>query len=143
MSLEPPGRRIGIDWGSKRFGVALSDGLGMTAGGLTCLRGKEDAVVPQIVALVREHGAVELVVGLPRNMDASDGPQAAKARAFAAKLEALLDVPVRLWDERLSSVQAERSLKAAGLSHKKRKARLDQVAAALVLQSYLDAQSAV
>ncbi len=138
---EGQGRRLGIDWGTKRVGVALSDALGLTARGLTCLTGGDERVISELAGLARQHEVVEVVVGLPRNMNATLGPQAARARAFAEALEKAVELPVQLWDERLSSAEAERHLKHAGLSRKKRKARLDQVAAALILQSYLDARS--
>jgi len=95
----------------------------------------------EIDALVKEHGVATIVVGLPRNMNGSYGPAAEKVRAFMEKLREKVGVPVEEWDERLSTVSAHNALREAGLNGKKRKDVVDKVAAQIILQNYLDAQS--
>ena len=134
------GRHMGLDVGDRRIGVALSDETATLASALLTLTragAKKDA--DAIASLAREHGAASIVVGLPLNMDGTRGPQAAKVVAFAEGLRRHLAVPVVLRDERLTTVEAEERLRAAGLGWKERKRMVDQVAAVVILQEYLDA----
>ncbi|HET9318021.1 MAG TPA: Holliday junction resolvase RuvX [Vicinamibacteria bacterium] len=134
-------RVLGLDVGDRRIGVALSDETGVLASPLSTLQRvgpRKD--LKAIVALVREHGAGAVVVGLPYNLDGTIGPQAEKVRAFAEALEPAVKVPVRFWDERLTSVEAEEILAEREVPWQRRKGLVDQVAAVLILQGYLDAQ---
>lgn len=131
---------MGLDVGERRVGVAISDELGAIATPLaTVQRGPRDR--EEIDRLVREWNVSQLVVGMPTGLSGREGPQAALVRAFAAKLEQELDpaVEVVYWDERLTTSIAERSMIEAGTSRARRKERIDAVAAAVLLQSYLDA----
>jgi putative holliday junction resolvase len=135
-------RTMGLDLGDTTIGVALSDGLGLTAQGLTTLvRKGGQGDVASLAELCREHEVARLVVGLPRNMNGSEGPRAEKSRRFATELRAALELPVFLWDERLSSAEAERVLISANVSRKRRAEVIDKLAAQLFLQSFLDAGS--
>ncbi len=136
-------RIMGLDFGEKNIGVALSDPLGLTARGLMTLRResiKKDLLA--LYALVEEHQVERVVLGFPRNMDGSRGPAALQAEAFARRLKGRLQVPVDLWDERLSTAAAERALLEGDVSRRRRGRVIDQVAAALILQNYLDARNA-
>jgi putative Holliday junction resolvase len=131
---------LGIDFGSKRIGLAVSDALGITAQGLETL--DRDAVEDEIAfigEIVKEREVGEIVVGRPLKLDGSAGDAAAECEEFAKRLEAELGVPARMWDERLSTAQAERAMLDADLSRGKRKKARDRAAAQLILQSYLDA----
>lgn len=135
-----PQRLLGLDLGSKRIGVALSDPLGLTAQGLLVLpRRGGPADLEQIAELVRRHAVTAVVVGLPRHLSGRWGAEAAAAAAFAAELAEFLELPVHTWDEWLTTVQAEHILIDADLSRKKRRRVIDKLAAAFMLQSYLDA----
>ena len=137
--LLQPGRLIGIDAGTKTFGLALSDTRRTIASSLeTIRRTKFTADAQRLIALTEEHGVAGFVVGLPANMDGSEGPRAQATRAFARNLNKLLPLPVLLWDERLSTVAAERMLIAADTSRKKRADVIDKLAATLILQGALD-----
>jgi putative Holliday junction resolvase len=132
-------RALGIDLGEARIGLAISDELGMLAHPLETVRVRETPdVISHIVAIAARDGVNVIVVGLPRNMDGSYGPAAEKARAFAEKLRAKTSAEIKLWDERLTSVAAQKALHEAGLNTKKSRPILDQVAAQLILQGYLD-----
>ena len=134
-------RVLGLDVGDRRIGVALSDETGLLASPLSTLqRVGPRRDLKAIAALVREHGAGEVVVGLPYNLDGTIGPQAEKVRAFAEGLKPLVRMPVRFWDERLTSVEAERILSERNVPWQRRKGLVDQVAAVLILQEYLDHQ---
>jgi len=134
-------RIIGVDLGEKNVGVAVSDELGITAQGLTCLRRADEAkFLEDLCRLVREKGAELVVLGLPRNMSGEMGPKAREAVAFAEKLREAGHIEVSLWDERLTTVQAERSMLEGDLSREKRKRRRDIIAAQLILQSFLDSR---
>lgn len=144
------GRRfLGVDHGSKRTGLALSDPSGTIANPLEVVEGGEAAAIERIAAVVAERDVAEVVVGLPKNMDGSVGPQAAAALAFTARLTERLAVPVSTWDERLTSIQADQALagpvargkKARGPSREDVRERRDKVAASLLLQSWLDARA--
>lgn len=132
-------RYLGVDLGTRRIGVALSDELGLTAQALPTLEPRtEDDAVDAIRALIDRHGVREVVVGLPKNMNGTIGPAAEKALAFARRLEESGDAKVTLWDERLTSRAAERLLIEADVRRAKRRRALDQMAAVLILQGFLD-----
>ncbi|HSI13978.1 MAG TPA: Holliday junction resolvase RuvX [Chthoniobacter sp.] len=135
-------RALGIDHGDARIGVAISDDLGMLAHPLETIRIKDVAdPVARIAALVTSRDIGHIILGLPRNMDGSYGPAAEKVRAFAEKLRAACTCEVKLWDERLTSVAAQRSLHEAGRNVKDSREVIDQVAAQLILQGWLDSQA--
>jgi putative Holliday junction resolvase len=135
-------RALGIDHGEARIGVAISDELGMLAHPLETIHLKEVAdPIARIAAVVARDKIGQIVLGLPRNMDGTYGPAAEKVRAFADKLRAACPCPVKLWDERLTSVAAQRSLHEAGRNVKNSRAVIDQVAAQLILQGWLDSQA--
>jgi len=135
-------RVLAVDPGSRRVGLAVSDPTGTIAQPLTTLPADPRAtLVDRLVAVAREQEAEALVVGLPRRLDGSLGPEAKEARALAEGLAAAAGLPMALVDERLTSVAAERSLLASGVSRTRRRQLSDQVAATLILQSYLDAES--
>lgn len=137
------GRILGLDVGDKTIGVAVSDELGWTAQGVTTLKRentKKD--IEAIAQLVETYTAEKVVVGLPKNMDSSLGEQAQKVLKFAKSLEVQLNkISVTLWDERLSTSMANNVLISADLSRKKRKRVINTLAAVVILQGYLDAQS--
>lgn len=130
---------LGLDYGEKRVGIAVSDALGIAAHGLPTLkRTTLEADLAHIERLVAERKVKEVIVGLPRNMDGSVGPQARKVQAFADRLRELLAVPVRLEDERLTTERAERTMVDAGMSRARRRTRVDRLAAQFILQQYLN-----
>ena len=134
-------RLLGLDLGTRRIGVAVSDELGFLAHGLTVLMrhgGQRD--LDAIAQLAHEEEVVGVVIGLPLNMDGSEGEAAARARRFGAALGAHLNLPVFLWDERLTTWEAEGIMNDALVRTRKRKQLVDKVAATLILQSYLDAK---
>ena len=132
-------RILGLDIGSKRIGVAVSDELGLTAQGLdTVLCTNPEADVRRLSDIAKQYEVEEIVVGMPYNMNGTAGPQVEKVRRFVNRLEGTVDVPVREWDERLSTVAAERTLLEADLSRSKRRRLMDKVAAVIILQGYLD-----
>ncbi len=132
-------RYLGIDFGVRRIGVAVSDELGITAQPLPSLEpSSEQEALSVIQGLIDQHGVLEVVVGLPKNMNGSIGPAAEAAMAFARRLEEGGAAKVTMWDERLTSRAAERLLIDADLSRAKRKRHVDQVAAVLILQGFLD-----
>ncbi|RAV21916.1 Holliday junction resolvase RuvX [Paenibacillus contaminans] len=135
-------RLMGLDYGDKTIGVALSDELGWTAQGLEVIRRKNDALdLARMQAIMAEYGVAEIVVGLPKNMNGTVGPRGEICIAFAEHLKQTLQVPVHLWDERLTTVSAQRTLLEADVSRKKRKLVIDKMAAALILQNYMDAKT--
>ena len=128
-----------IDLGDVRTGLAFSDGLGMIAGRAITLTAESRAgLIEKILSEVRAEKAERIVLGLPLNMDGSEGPRAAKAREFCRVLQESCDLPVVFWDERQSSVTANRILSDAGKKRRKQRALVDAVAASVILQSYLD-----
>jgi putative holliday junction resolvase len=130
---------MAVDPGSRRVGVAVSDPTATIASPLTSVPAEPDeTLVDRLVELARGQEAVRLVVGLPRRLDGGQGPEAKAARALADQLRRASGLPVALMDERLTSVAAERALLAGGASRARRRELSDQVAAALILQSYLD-----
>lgn len=132
--------RLGVDLGDVRIGVARSDPAGLIATPVeTLARGAGD--LQRLVALAAEQGAVEVVLGLPRSLSGGEGPAAAKVREFARGLaDAMRPVPVRLCDERLSTVTAEAVLRGQGRKGRKRRAVVDQAAAVVILQNALDTE---
>jgi putative holliday junction resolvase len=135
-------RVMGLDVGTKTVGVAVSDELGITAQALTTLRRsgfRED--VRALEALVREHQVNRFVVGLPLHMDGREGDSAQTARRLGDALGERTGLPVEYWDERLTTSAAQRALLEADVSRRKRKEVIDQVAAALILQGWLDARA--
>lgn len=134
-------RILGLDIGSKRIGVAMSDGLGITAQGLETISSKgQEADIESINRLAVENSVSTIVVGVPLSMDGSDSEQTVKVKEFASQLCLRVDARVELWDERLSTMAAERALLEADMSRGKRKKVIDKVAAVIILQSYLDYQ---
>lgn len=135
----PRGALLGLDLGSKTIGVAVSDpDRELAAGVETIARKNFTADARHLLALAAERAAVGLVLGLPVNMDGSEGPRAQSTRAFARNLAKLTELPIALWDERLSTAAVERELIAADVSRAKRAAVIDQHAAAYILQGALD-----
>ena len=132
-------RLLGLDVGEKTIGVAVSDPMGWTAQGVTVIRrtSKENDLAA-LNSLVEEYKVERFVVGLPRRTDGSYGPETDKIYQFGAELEREFDLPVEYWDERFSTVQAERVLLEGDVSRAKRRQVIDQVAAAVILQAYLD-----
>ena len=132
-------RVMAIDYGDARTGVALSDATGFLAGRTFLIKSrKEDVVLAKLVSLAQKEGAQELVMGYPRNMDGTLGPRAEKYAAFARRLEEAAGLPVALWDERRTTVDAHRILGEQGVRAKNRKDKIDSVAATLILEGYLD-----
>lgn len=132
-------RILALDIGSKRIGIAVSDELGLTAQGLESMSCRDlQTDLEHIKQVVVQYNVEEIVVGIPYNMDGSEGPQAGKVRAFMEALAARVGVPLEEWDERLSTVAAERTLLEADMSRSKRRKVIDKLAAVLILQGYLD-----
>ncbi len=136
----PAGRAIaGLDLGTKTIGVAVSDALRQVASPLTTIRRQKFTLDAQaLMALVEERAIAGLVLGLPLNMDGSEGPRCQATRAFARNLSRLSDLPITFWDERLSTVAAERALLEADTSRARRGEVIDHVAAGYILQGALD-----
>ncbi|MBU3028543.1 Holliday junction resolvase RuvX [Paracoccus marinaquae] len=138
-SLPGAGGLAGLDLGTKTIGVAVSDGLRQVASPLSVIRRRKFTLdAADLLQIVAERGLVGLVLGLPRNMDGSEGPRAQSTRAFARNLSALTPLPIGFWDERLSTVAAERALLEADTSRRRRAEVIDQVAAGYILQGALD-----
>lgn len=135
-------RIMGLDFGSKTVGVAVSDPLGITAQGLEIIRrGEENKLrrtYARIEALIVEYEVEEIVLGLPRNMNATEGERAKLTRQFREALERRTGLPVTMWDERLTTVAADRAMTEAGIRGERRKDYVDMIAASLILQGYLD-----
>jgi len=137
-------RIIGLDVGSKTVGVSLSDAFGWTAQGLKTIQINEDKGeygFEEIGTLIAENEVSKVVVGLPKNMNGTIGPRGEASQFYADELNKRFGVPVVLWDERLTTVAAERVLLEADVSRKKRKKVIDKMAAAMILQGYLDSQN--
>ena len=136
------GRIMGLDYGSRTVGVAVSDELGITAQGLETIFRKSPRKLRQTLARIQqiaeEYQISRIVVGLPKNMNNSLGERAEDALAFSAMVEKRCGLPVEMWDERLTTVQSERILIEGGVRRENRKKDLDRMAAALILQSYMD-----
>jgi putative Holliday junction resolvase len=133
-------RTFGLDVGTKTIGVAVSDALGLTAQSVTTIRRTSlKADLAALGELAREHEVTRVVIGLPLNMDGSEGPRAEASRKFAEAVTATLGLEAEFWDERLSTVAAQRTLLEADLSRAKRKQVIDQAAAQFILQGWMDA----
>lgn len=131
-------RVMGIDYGDARTGVAISDLLGTIPGSASVVPSRNrDKAIADIVRLARENGVGEIVVGLPKNMDGTEGPRAQLCREFAGKLREATGLPVELWDERRTTVEAHNILSQHNYHGKKRKDTVDAVAATLILEGYL------
>jgi putative Holliday junction resolvase len=131
-------RIMAIDYGDARIGIAVSDLTGTLCGSAwTVEEWNFERAAERVCSAAKEHGAERLVLGLPRNMDGTEGPRAEKSRAFKDLLEARSGLEVVLWDERLSTVQAHAILHAVGKKEKKHRQSVDAVAASLILESYL------
>ncbi len=132
-------RILALDHGTKRVGVAVSDELKMIATPLEFIPAEPfDALLARLKELLREKEVELILLGMPRNMDGSYGPAALKVQEFAAVLRSKFAVPIKMWDERLTTTQAQKFLISAGVRREKRKEKVDQTAAAIFLQSYLD-----
>jgi len=140
-SNSKPGRRlVALDVGERRVGVAVSDELGLIASPVESVDMKKRDGTDRLVALIERYDPERIIIGLPLGMSGREGPQAAATRAFAQKLRARIDRPIVFWDERLTTFMADQSLIEAGHRRARRKQHVDAVAAALILQSYLDSQ---
>lgn len=130
---------MGLDVGDRRIGVAVSDPDGLIAQGIVVItRTNLSRDIAALGSIIREQGVEKVVVGLPRRMDGSIGPQAEKAQAFGRTLQESVGVQVVFWDERLTTAEAERVMISAGTRRAKRKSTIDMAAATILLQSYLD-----
>ena len=135
-------RILALDVGEKNIGLAISDELGWTAQGLPSLKREyKNKDIQGIAMLVKEKQVTEIVVGMPVSLDGSLGKKAKEVAEFMENLKNELAIPVKAWDERFSSVQAEKVMLEADLSRKKRRKKIDQLAAQLILQNYLDAKN--
>ncbi len=132
-------RILGLDVGSKTIGIAVSDEMGWTGQGIGAIRRTNSrADLAELHHYLRHYGVEKIVVGIPRNMNGSIGSAAKQVYAFIERLQEAFPIPVETWDERLSTVAAERVLLEADLSRSKRKKVIDKIAAAIILQGYLD-----
>ncbi|MDM5234577.1 MULTISPECIES: Holliday junction resolvase RuvX [Lysinibacillus] len=137
-------RIMGLDVGSKTVGVAISDALGWTAQGIETVKIDEangEFGVERIAELVKEYAITEFVVGYPKNMNNTVGPRGEASENYKKLLEETFSLPVKLWDERLTTMAAERMLIDADVSRKKRKQVIDKMAAVMILQGYLDSKN--
>ncbi|GED70954.1 putative pre-16S rRNA nuclease [Brevibacillus reuszeri] len=135
-------RLLGLDVGDKTIGVAVSDELGWTAQGVeTIKRQSKEKDLARLKELIAQYQVGAVVVGLPKNMNGTIGPRAELCQAFGKFLEERTSLPVHMWDERLTTMAAERMLISADVSRQKRKTVIDKMAATLILQGYLDAKS--
>lgn len=142
MTLPPRHRVLGLDVGARRIGVAVSDPLGITAQGLETLQRKNKKHDFQFLErIIREYEVREIVVGLPLRMSGEEGTQAEKIQAFAEDLRKRFALPVHLWDERLTSAEANRLLRETDLSIEKRGKAVDRMAAILILQGWMENQT--
>ena len=140
---ERPARILALDFGTRNIGLAVTDELGLTAQGLPTLRrGNKRSDLDHLRRLIRQYGVSELVMGLPLRMSGEQGVQAEKVQAFAEELRHKFKLPVHLFDERLTSVEANRLLRETDMSIRRRAEVVDRMAAVLILQSFLEAQKA-
>jgi putative Holliday junction resolvase len=137
-------RILGLDFGMKTIGVAVSDPFGWTAQGLEIIRREEEnnlkKSIVRLKEICKEYGVESIVLGYPKNMNNTEGERVEKTKQFKKRLEKELKLPVELWDERLSTVGAERILLEADVSRAKRKKVIDKMAAVFILQGYLDSK---
>ena len=135
-------RLLGLDIGDKRIGVSVSDELGITAQGRENIyRESDDQAIKEICNLVNELHIDEVVIGLPKNMNGTLGPQAEKVMKFSKALGSSARIPIKHWDERLTTVIAQRSLTALNVKSRKKKQKVDRIASQLILQGYMDNKS--
>ncbi len=140
--MEVSGRILAIDYGSRRMGLAVSDALGITAQGLETLQRKNNrADFGRLERTIREYQVREIVLGNPLRMSGQEGAQSQKVAEFAEQLRQKFKLPVQLWDERLTSAEANRLLREAEVSTQKRAQAVDRMAAVLILQSFMQARS--
>ena len=139
-------RIMGLDFGSKTVGVAISDPLLITAQGIEIVRRKEENKLRQTLArieeLIVEYEVEEIVLGMPKNMNATEGVRVELTNEFKEKLERRTGLPVATWDERLTTVAADKAMIEAGIRREERKEHVDKIAAVLILQGYLECRSA-
>ncbi|WP_199880591.1 Holliday junction resolvase RuvX [Bacillus massiliglaciei] len=137
-------RTMGLDLGSKTLGVAVSDAMGWTAQGLETIKineAQKDFGMKRLGEIIKEHEVSKIVLGFPKNMNGTVGPRGEASQDFAKYLEKKFKLPVFLWDERLTTMAAERVLLEADVSRSKRKTVIDKMAAVMILQGFLDRQS--
>jgi len=140
--VEAPGRILAIDYGSRRMGLAVSDALGITAQGIETLeRRNKRSDFARLERVLREYQVIEIVLGNPLRMSGEEGTQSQKVAEFAEELRRRFELPVHLWDERLTSSEANRLLREAEVSLHRRTQAVDRMAATLILQSFLQARS--
>lgn len=140
--MEVAGRILAIDYGSRRMGLAVSDPLGITSQGIETLQRKNKrSDFSRLGQVIREYNVQEIVLGYPLRMSGAEGTQSEKVAGFAEELRQKFKLPVHLWDERLTSAEANRVLREAELSIQKRAQAVDRMAAVLILQSFLQARS--
>jgi len=138
-ALPPMTALIGLDFGEKTIGVAVSDRIGAVATPLETVRRKKFTLdAARLLDIIAHRDIGGILLGLPRNMDGSEGPRCQSTRAFARNLMQLTDLPIGFWDERLSTVAAERAMLEADMSRKRRAERIDNIAASYILQGALD-----
>jgi len=136
-------RIMGLDVGDKKIGVALSDSMGWTAQGYSVIERKDlKGTLCKIKKIIEKNDVAQVIIGLPKNMNGSIGPQGEKILKFAEELGNIINnnIEIKLWDERLTTIEAEKTLIEADLSRKKRKQVVDKLAAVLILQNYLDSR---
>ncbi|WP_055667963.1 Holliday junction resolvase RuvX [Desnuesiella massiliensis] len=132
-------RILGLDVGDRTIGVAISDPLGFTAQGVTTIKRKNEEIdLSELKKICEQYGVDTILVGLPKNMNGTLGPQGEKAIEFSKKIEEFINIKVEMWDERLTTVAAHKAMLEADLSRAKRKKIVDKIAATYILQGYLD-----
>lgn len=135
-------RIMGLDFGSKTVGVAVSDGLLVTAQGIEIIRRKQENKLRQTLArieeLIEQYGVEEIVLGLPKNMNGTEGERVEKTKEFEEMLQRRTGLPVTEWDERLTTVAADKAMMEAGIRREERREHVDRIAAVFILQGYLD-----
>ena len=138
-------RIMGLDYGSKTVGVALSDELLLTAQGYSIIRRDSEKklrkTLAEIAQIAADNGVTEIVLGYPKNMDGSEGDRCKKTREFQSLVEKRTGLPVTLWDERLTTVAADRAMDEAGLRREEKKEHVDRIAAEFILRGFLDARA--
>lgn len=134
-------RYLAIDYGEKRTGLAICDAGEMIASPLAVVSGQSD-LIPRILDVIEIENVEAIVIGLPLNMDDTEGPQVKSVKSFISRLKEHIDIPIHFYDERLSSFEAEKKLSGLDLTRKRKKKRLDAIAAAAILQSFLDEKNA-
>lgn len=132
-------RILGLDVGDRTIGVAISDPLGFTAQGVTTIKRKNEEIdLAELKKICEQYGVDTILVGLPKNMNGTLGPQGEKVIEFSKKIEEVINIKIEMWDERLTTVAAHKAMLEADLSRAKRKKIVDKIAATYILQGYLD-----